>query len=178
MPELPSHQDLLGAFETAVKADPKTSLTDFSDGSVNRGFAGLAATASRGVYRWIARQVARAFVRGATGADLDYVISDRVGDALPRRSGESDDDYEVRFFAYLANALERGTDGAWRFFLEQLFLEVDPLASFVSEDLEQGKVILTIKVAADYTAQEATDVVERALPQWRILGIPIDLEVS
>ncbi len=177
MPELPSQLELVEEYRLEVVGDPDTNLTDFSDGSVNRGFAGIAATAARGTYRWIARLARRAFIQGANDADLDYVIADRIGDALPRFADEGNEAYRSRYFDYVEQALERGTEPAWRFFLEKLFVEVDALESYASEDLEAGVVKLTITPAEGHLSSDAQTVVEAALPEWRILGIPVDLEV-
>lgn len=178
MPDLPSHLDLVESYRLEVVGDPDTTLTDFSDGSVNRGFAGIAATAARGAYRWMARLARRAFIQSAEGADLDYAIADRIGEVLPRRVDEGDEAYRTRFFTYVEQALERGTEGAWRFFLTQLLEEIDPIDSYASEDLEQGAVSLTVKVAEGVTVADAQAAIEEALPDWRIWGVPVDLGVS
>lgn len=178
MPDLPSQLELVEEYRLEVVGDPDTNLTDFSEGSVNRGFAGIAATATRGTYRWIARLARRAFIQGANDADLDYVIADRIGDALPRFADEGNEAYRSRYFDYVEQALERGTEPAWRFFLEKLLAELDPLESYASEDLEAGSVRLKIAPAAGYSSSEAQEAVEASLPEWRILGIPADLEVG
>lgn len=177
MPDLPSHTALVEAYKAEVTGDPDTSLTDFSPGSVNRGFAGIAVTAAQGVYRWITRTAASVFVQSAENADLDAAVEDRVGEDLPRLAGESDEAYRARYFAYI-QALGRGTAQAWAYFIAHIVEGADPLYSTVTEDPLTGRVRLSLLSLDGYTTAEVLANAEAALDGWRIWGVPVDLEVT
>lgn len=169
MPTIPTENDLYAEYKADVEADAETSITDFTPGSVLDVFAGVVATAARGILRWFLRITSRAFVSASEKEDLDTVIMDRVN--LPRLAGESDDDYKDRYFAYI-EALGRGTLTAWQFFAKYMIVGVDTTDYTISEDLDAG--IVTITITPLSTSDEAT-IKANALAiidEWRILGGP------
>ena len=169
MPTLPSEQDLYDEMETAVVSDPDTNLTDFSAGSALDVMAGTVATCARSIHRWMLRLTRTAFVSTADGGDLDFVISDRVD--LPRITGESDDSYRARYYAYI-QALGRGTRSAWSYFLENEVEGVNTSTYKIEEDLDGGVVTLTIQPLSGYTEAQIRANALALLDYWRILGGP------
>lgn len=175
MPEQPTFNETYDEFEAEVTADATTTLSDFSPGSMLDMFAGVAALAGQGVKRWITRQVSRKFVASAEDSDLDAVVSDYVGDQLPRLAGESDEDYQARYYEFL-DALAKGTEVAWRYLLDNGAEEVDGDGSTASEDLVAGIVTLTVEPADGYTYAEAKAALEALFSKWRLLGTPVNIE--
>jgi len=164
---MPSEQELYNEMQSAVTADASTSLTDFSPGSGLDIMAGTVATVARAIHRWMMRLTRTAFVSTAEGGELDFVVADRVD--LARLSGESDDDYRVRYYSYI-QALGRGTRPAWVYFLDNVVEGVETYT--IEEDIGSGIVTLTIRPASGYTEAGIQAAALAALSTWRVLGGP------
>ena len=169
MPTIPTEQELYNEMKSAVIGDVDTNLTDFTPGSVLDVMAGTVATASRSIHRWMLRLVRTAFVSTSDGVDLDYIISDRVD--LPRLSGETDEAFRARYYAYIL-ALGRGTRAAWVYFVKNAVEGVNPLTYSITEDLNLGSVTLRIQPLAGFTEATILANALAALPDWRVLGGP------
>lgn len=171
MPTIPSEQELYDEMRASVTGDPSTNLTDFSPGAVLDVMAGTVATAARSIMRWILRTIRTAFVSTSDDADLDFVIADRVGGALPRLTGETDEEYRARYYDYI-RALSRGIEAAWIFFIERVVEGVDTSDYTLEEDLESGIVTITISPLAGYTETQIFDNAQALLSEWSVLGGP------
>lgn len=169
MPTLPSEQDLYDEMQATVEGDGATNLVDYSSGSVLDQFTGTIATVARAIERWSLRLTGRAFVSSSTGADLDFVINDRID--LDRQPGESDEDYQARYYDYIA-ALSRGVESAWRYFLENEVEGVDPATYTLAEDFPSGTLTLTIQPLTGYTEAEIKANAEAEIDAWRIFAGP------
>jgi len=176
MPELPTHDELYDEAKASVQGDDTTKLNDFSAGSMLDAVAGTAATVARGVIRWIARQMRRAFISTAPEGQLEFVAVDMFGPQLARKDGESFKDYRDRVIAYRDNALARGTPPALRWHAESID-GVD--GAVVDEDFESGITTVTVFYDADVTDP---DTVESEffgpLDEWRAVAGPVNLEVT
>lgn len=169
MPTIPTEQELYDEMKAAVSGDPDTNLTDYSPGSVLDVMSGTVATAARSIMRWILRSTRVAFVSTAEGDDLEYVILDRID--LAKDAGESDEEYRARYYGYI-EALGRGTEVAWRYFIENIVEGVDSLTYELEEDLDTGIVTITIAPLDGYTESGIKAEADNEKVDWRVYGGP------
>jgi len=175
MPDLPSHDELYDEAKASVQGDT-TKLNDFSAGSMLDAVGGVAATVGRGILRWIARQMRRAFISTAPEGELEFVAVDTFGAQLARKDGESFEDYKERVIAYRDNALARATPEALRWHAESI---EGVGGSLVDEDLESG--ITTVTVFYDSAITDPNTVESEffgPLDKWRAVGAAVNLEVT
>lgn len=176
MPTLDTFRDLYEEAKAEVQADASTELNDFEPGSFLDAVAGIAATESRAVMRWIARQMRRAFIGTAPDEDLEFVAVDTFGPELAREAGESADDYRARVEQFRNDALWRGTPAALRYYVET----IDGVVGVtVDESTDTGVTTLTI-IYDDDVASEADleDEFFAADQKWRPVGEPINLQFA
>lgn len=166
---MPTHSELFDEMESQVLGDPNTQLNDFSTGSVLYTFATVAATSARAAMRWFSGELRNAFLGLAEGSDLDFLVTDRFGpDGPQRESGESDEEFLTRVYAYVASLI-RGTGDAFEYWL----LEYDGRADSIDieEDFETGVTDIYVTPASSVSDVDAyIDELRADLDQWRTLN--------
>ncbi|MFB6373324.1 MAG: hypothetical protein ABEN55_09470 [Bradymonadaceae bacterium] len=175
MPDLPTFQDLYDEFEAETRGSNKSRLNDFSAGSFLDAFAGVAASAVRGIDRWVLRQIQNTYLESAPDGELETVAVDLYGDDLSRRQDENFESYRRRVLGYRENGLKRGTAPALGYFGESI--EGVVVASVEERDPPGvGAVAVTLRFDDDETSEsDVREAWKEGIDAWRAVGAPVSL---
>ena len=173
MADVPTQEELFEEFKAQVLGDSSTQLDAFYTGSGLYTLAQVAATMGRAVVRWFVADLRAAFFSTAEGGDLDYLVTDVLGDALQRQQGETDEEYLTRIYAYI-DSLIRGTPPAFDFWLK----EYDGRASEVRVEEDVQAAVTDIYVTPKSTVNDVSaylDELRSELDAWRTFNGSVNI---
>jgi len=172
---IPNFQDLYDHFQNEVEGDGDTDLTAFGPGTLLDDFGAVAASMGQRIVRTIGRQAAKAFIATSYGSDLDYVATDRYGEKMARKSGESDAAYKARIFEWLEHH-GASTPEALEFYANEL---VDGVKSAeITGEIQGGWGTLKVETESGATPQTVKSAILEDLTWWRPINVHVNVEVA